>query len=388
MQKKIKAKIENLKYRPGRSMKSAELKEYDFSVFDINDASSSGIVKIDDKNRLAYSKWVTPKRTRSYPFARIYDTYNFGGKRITIIPIIKDEGIGASKNKSNNDRINFITLSWMNLANVFVILAWYSDADKKNDYRITKQRFDNKYVAEKIKEISEYQLDAHHWNNEDFIKTFCPVYKKAVSSYEKIEKKLSVKMHPTSGHMRFLGKIINEINPKYIDLEKFATETLSKSKLAAAREAVVTHKNEHLYSESDKFVFEIENNLGGKYFLTADEIIVDKTNKILTINEAKNTTTSKMPKVPDIKDGLFKILLFSQIKTLFIDDIEYGYRVGLKLSGSIKTSLRLPNNAKTINIFCDEEELSNPERASIKMLNEEATENNYEIELANNENLL
>lgn len=384
MTRVIKAKIENLKYRAGKSMKDNKLKEYKISNFEINDAAVSGIVEIDNKNKVAYSKWVTPKRTRSYPFARIYDTYNFGGKRVTIIPAIKDEGIGASKNKSNNDRINFITLSWMNLTNVFVILAWYSEAEKKSEYRITNQKFDNKYIKGKIKEISEYQLDAHHWNNEHFINDFRLIYEMAVSSYERIAKKLSVKMHPTSGHNNFLEKIIDDKNPKRISLEKFALITLFKSQLAAAREVVVKHKNEYLSLDSEKLVFEIKNNLGGSYFLTADEIIIDEDRKKLIIQEAKNSTLDKIPKLADIKDGLFKILLFSQIKTISIDDVRYGYRVGLKLTGNLKTSLKLPNDIKTVNVFSKVEKLSKPEVASVNMLNEEATKNNYEIEITHN----
>jgi hypothetical protein len=365
-------------------MRANKLNEYKLTNFDINNASASGIVEINSKNKIAYSKWVTPKRTRSYPFARIYDTYNFGGKRITIIPIIKDEGIGASKNKSNNDRINFITLSWMNLTNVFVILAWYSDAEKKNKYRITNQKFEKNYITKKIKEISEYQLDAHHWNNEHFRKDFRDVYEKAVSAYEKISKNLSVKLHSSSGHKSFLKKIIEKSNPKLISLSSFASETLAKSRLAAAREVIVKHKNEYLSLNSEKLLFEIKNNLGGSYFLTADEIIIDEDKKQLIIQEAKNATAGKLPKSADIKDGLFKILLFSQIKTIYLDDIKYKYKVGLKLTGNLSSSLQLPTNKENIDIFIQKEKFSGSDKASIEMLNEEARENNYEIEITNN----
>ena len=384
MAKIIKAKIEKLTYRAGSSMRESNLKEYSLKDFDVNEAAASGIIEIDNKNKIAYSKWVTPKRTRSYPFARIYDTYSFGGKRITIIPVIKDEGIGASKNKSNNDRINFITLSWMNLTNVYVILAWYSDAEKQSDYRITNQKFDVKYIKEKIKEISEYQLDAHHWNNQHFIKDFRGVYEKAVSSYEQISQKLSVQLHPSSGHNTFLKKIIDNSNSKLISLEQFASETLAKSKMAAAREVVVKHKNEYLSLDSEKLVFEIKNNLGGSYFLTADEIIIDEDKKQLVIQEAKNATSEKIPKGADIKDGLFKILLFSQIKTIYLDDVKYDYKVSLKLTGCLSSSIRLPNTQKEIDLFAAKENISKSDKASIVMLNEEATENNYEVEITNN----
>lgn len=383
MAKIIKAKIENLNYRAGNTMKNTKLKEYKLENFDINEASASGIVEIDKKNKIAYSKWVTPKRTRSYPFARIYDTYSFGGKRITIIPVIKDEGIGAAKNKSNNDRVNFITLSWMNLTNVFVILAWYSNAEKKDQYRITNQKFDIAYINKKIKEISEYQFDAHHWNNKHFTEDFVFAYKNAVSSYENISKNLKVKMHPSSGHNQFLEKIISD-NKSKIDLGKFAFETLGKSKLAAAREITVLHKREFLTKDSVKPIFEMQNNLGGNYYLTSDEIFIDEKSKKVIIQESKNATDGRLPKDADIKDGLFKILLFSQIKDLKIDAVKYDYSVSLKLTGKISSSVSLPARKEIIDEFIAKERFSNSEANLVKMLDEEAVANNYKIMITNN----
>lgn len=382
MAKIIKAKIENLNYRAGKTMKNTKLKEYKLGNFDINEATASGIVEIDSKNKIAYSKWVTPKRTRSYPFARIYDTYSFGGKRITVIPVIKDEGIGAARNKSNNDRVNFITLSWMNLTNVFVILAWYSEAEKKDEYRITGQKFDIAYVNKKIKEISEYQFDAHHWNNKHFTEDFVSIYKKAVSSYEKISKELEVKMHASQGHNQFLEKIISSDKTK-IDLDKFAVETLGKSKLAAARETSTTHKREFLTENSEKPIFEMQNNLGGNYYLTSDEIFIDEKSKKVIIQESKNATDGRLPKEADIKDGLFKILLFSQIKDLKIDDVKYQYSVSLKLTGTISTSISLPAEKAAIENFIKKENFSNSEAKLIIMLDEEAIENKYKIMITN-----
>ena len=81
---------------------------YDITRFDVNQAQASGLIDLGTSgNNLAFSKWVSPKRTRSYPFARIYNTFHFNTKKVTIIPIIKDEGAGTQ----NNDRINFITFS-------------------------------------------------------------------------------------------------------------------------------------------------------------------------------------------------------------------------------------------------------------------------------------
>ncbi len=66
------------------------LKEINLDTFNVNQGNSYGLIK-SPATEIAYSQWVSPKRTRSYPFARIYNTYN-SSKVLTIIPVIKDEG--------------------------------------------------------------------------------------------------------------------------------------------------------------------------------------------------------------------------------------------------------------------------------------------------------
>jgi hypothetical protein len=137
----------------------SKLETYDINNFNINSAKTFGKISLDSaENYIAFSKWVSPKRTRSYSFARIYNTYHLNSKIVTVIPIIKDEGIDG-----DNDRINFITLSWMNLLNVYIILAWYEQADVvPNKNKITKQKMNADYVKQKILEISNYHSTALH----------------------------------------------------------------------------------------------------------------------------------------------------------------------------------------------------------------------------------
>ena len=65
------------------------LKIFDLEDFDINEASSYGIISFDNIE-VAFSKWVSPKRSRSYPFTKIYNTYN-ASQIITVILVIKSE---------------------------------------------------------------------------------------------------------------------------------------------------------------------------------------------------------------------------------------------------------------------------------------------------------
>ncbi|MGC9043411.1 MAG: hypothetical protein ACP5KG_06100, partial [Myxococcota bacterium] len=75
------------------------------------------------------SWWVSPKRTRSYPDARVYDTLSFEGKKVTIIPIINDEG-----REGDRDFLQWDTISLMSLLGVYVIIGYYKNAEKSKRY--------------------------------------------------------------------------------------------------------------------------------------------------------------------------------------------------------------------------------------------------------------
>ena len=113
-------KITGIKYKV---LLSEDLKEVAIKDFDINETPSCCLVT-NNKNTFAISKWVSPKRSRSYPFERVFNTLSIS-KKITVIPIIKDEGA-----KGDRDFIQWDTISLMSLLDVFVIFAYYSKAEK------------------------------------------------------------------------------------------------------------------------------------------------------------------------------------------------------------------------------------------------------------------
>ncbi|MEI6436982.1 MAG: hypothetical protein WCP32_19325, partial [Bacteroidota bacterium] len=63
-------KITGIKYKV---ILSDDLKKVDVNKFNINEIPSACLIN-DNKNSLAISKWVSPKRTRSYPFERVFNT--------------------------------------------------------------------------------------------------------------------------------------------------------------------------------------------------------------------------------------------------------------------------------------------------------------------------
>lgn len=328
----------------------ADLPTYNWDEFDINAARSACKVRLPNGTEIALSKWTGPKRTRTYPLARVYDTYSHGGKIITVIPIIKDEGKGERQNDTNLDRVNFITLSWMSLMNVYVILAWYSDASKKDNYRITHQRLENAYVRQKIEEIVQYRMDAHHWNRDHFERDFVFVYEQALRSYEKIAKKLGVAMHSQEGLRKFLDEVRSSDDRTKLDLGKYAELSLPTSERAALREAVTAHRLEHSQVGSAKGFFEVRNYLGGVYYLTADEVLFEDDERVI-IQESKNSTKHFLPLLSDIKDGLFKLLLFSQLSELRIGDTRLQFTPRLRLTGRFSGRLILPSEDATVQQF-------------------------------------
>ncbi|MEM9541132.1 MAG: hypothetical protein AAGA60_16720, partial [Cyanobacteria bacterium P01_E01_bin.42] len=84
--------IEGIQYQV---ISTQKIRTLEFNDFDINDAPSSCIIR-DNVNEIALSKWVSHKITRSYPYARVYDTIQ-KNKRSTVIPVIKDEGIDGDR---------------------------------------------------------------------------------------------------------------------------------------------------------------------------------------------------------------------------------------------------------------------------------------------------
>ena len=369
----VKGFIPDVRYKTFLEKKN--LKTYDIAQFNVNNADQSGLIDLGETcNCLAYSKWKGPKRTRTYPLTYIYDIYHLNTKRITIIPIIKDEGADT-----NNDRINGITFSWMSLINVYIILAWYEDAEKKNgtNNRITNQVLNTESVQEKLLEISEYQSTALHWNTTHFKEDFKRVFLKAVESYEKIAEKENVELHKTQNHLKTLEKY--KVDDQFC-LETFKKESLSSSEKAALRETLTLHKLESL-SEVPKGFFTISNYLGGEYYLTSDGILWE--NNQLVIEESKNTTKEKLPTNNDIKDGLFKLILYSNMEQVAFDDMEdVPFITRLRLTGDLTGTLSLPCAPRLVSTFCRENNLKPAKQKTIILLNQEADRNNLQIQIA------
>ena len=369
--------IRNIQYK---AFLTEDLPQHSIDEFNINEAGTYGKITFKD-GEIAFSKWVSPKRTRSYPFERIYNTLN-SRTRLTVIPVLKDEGVDGDL-----DRIQYSTISWMNLMNVHIVLAYYDKARKnirplqsaKN--KITIQEFNKDVVNKQILEIIEDQQQSSlHWNLALIGNHFTDIYRLALDSYENISKNTGVKVHDRSTQEQYLAIIMR-------DFHKFRDISLRGSKGASIREIQTTHEHEYL-SDGMKASFEIENYLGGIYYLTADEVIKEETNDAYVIQESKNSSEGFLPSLSDIKDGLFKLILFANLHYLMLDSVSMEFRTRLKLTGKRVTgTLFMPCDENALAEFLDinKGNYSKREAETIYKLNLESSNNQkLEIQISSN----
>ena len=342
-----------------------ELNEINIADFDINKMPSCCIIK-SEKYNFAISKWVSPKRTRSYPFERVYNTLSVS-KKYTVIPIIKDEG-----SEGDRDFIQWDTISLMSLLDVYVILAYYQKAEKHStrENKITNQEFDNEYVISKIEEIGNYHSSALHWNLKEIKDCLPYLIDKVKQNYSQISNQLDISFHGAKGIEKFKKQFEFGFN-------NFMETSRDKAKEAQHREHLTVQPKEVLTTNT-KATITIKNYLGGLYYLTTDEIDI-KGNKLYLI-EGKHSANSKLPSLGDIKDGLLKMILYCNLTNTFIGNVSYDVVPTLKLTSSNLTgNLTSKDSEDDIQLFFNRNMLNVSQIELVKTLFEESRLNNFEI---------
>jgi len=344
------AKITGIKYTPLLCKKLHVFKFKDLAKALSKEATF--ILKIDDK-QIAVSWWVSAKRTRSYPYARVYDSLNFIGKKVTIIPIVKDEG-----KEGDRDFLQWDTISLMSLLGVYVIISYYKTAERSSRYKnkITNQRFDIEQIKSEIKKLLSYQSGALHWNVEQ-IKKVGDIGKKALEAYDKISRTLNVEMHSRESAEKRIKKLLE-------GKETFMSLSRELAHKAQMRESITIQPKEKI--TGIKATLTIKNYLGGYYYFTSDEVEINEKNVFLI--EAKHTKENKLPSIGDIKDGLLKMILFTNLEDVKIDGKKYNPIPVLKLTtgGGFKLS-----------------ELNEQQNKILELLKKEAQINKFKILLNN-----
>jgi hypothetical protein len=290
-------------------------------------------------------------------------------KKITVIPIIKDEGADGDR-----DFLQWDTVSLMSLLDVCVIFAYYDKATKNPNYdnKITDFQFNNRYIISKIKEIEQYHSSALHWNLNELKNNLHNIVDQAKRSYAKIEHKTGVKLHDVKGLDNFKAKIGK-------DVETFMEFSREKAQQAQTREILTTQPKESL-STLTKAKITITNYLGGQYFFTVDEILIDKDTVYLI--EGKHFKNSILPSKGDIKDGLLKMILYSNLCEVEVDGVPMKSRAVLKLTstklkGELTSEIPVWDRAA----FLLDNDFSQEQIRFVDELLDEAVENGFEVKM-------
>lgn len=357
----ITGEVGDIRYKP---LLGNNLKKVSTENFDINKSPPAFLL-----GEIAVSRWVSPKRTRSYPYERIYNTLPFP-KRITIIPIIKDEGKSGER-----DFLQFDTFSLMNLLDVYVILGYYTDAQRDASDELTNQTFDNAFILNKLNELNEFKGTAAEWNLKE-LNQVSQVAEKAKTAYQEIAKRTNVELHDEKGIDNFVAKISKS-------LEDFRALSRQKSQKAQGREFVSIQPKEALSSDTKARVT-ITDKSGGLYFLTCDETKIE--GKTLTLMEAKHTVRTKIPSASDIKDGLLKMMLYTSLKNVKVGNRDVTLKVAIRLtSEKLEGSVSSKADDKQVDEFLQKNNFSKNQTGFVKKLFQEARENNFEIILEHGE---
>lgn len=357
----ISGEVEKINYK---QFVNDTLRESKLENFDIN-KSTSAFTLSNGGEKIAVSRWISPKRTRSYPYERVYDTLAQTGRKVTIIPVVKDEGLGGDR-----DFLQWDTISLLSLLDVHVVLAYYDSAEKnaKRPDQITAQKFDSAYISARLNEIYAFKGTAREWNERE-AKQLKAIFEKARLAYRKISGETKTYLHDES--------TLNDLI-KYAETpQKFIEFSRAKSQKAQAREFVTEQPKEALSTDT-KAKVTINNALFGRYFFTCDETKLEA--KTVYLIEAKHSQRSKFPSKNDIKDGLIKMMLYTSLTKVKVGKQPYGLKVQIRLtSNQLKGSTNSDLRAEEIEKFLTDNTFNPSDKNFFTKLFQEARENKFTI---------
>jgi hypothetical protein len=154
-----------------------------------------------------------------------------------------------------------------------------------------------------------------------------------------------------------------------------------KAKKAQSREMQTTQPKESL-STNTKAKITITNYLGGQYFFTVDEVVIDKDTVYLI--ESKHSKQTILPSKGDIKDGLLKMILYSNLCEVEVDGKKMKSKAVLKLtSEKLKGEITAESRAFDRGMFITENNIKAELQVLISYLCNEANENGFVVKISN-----
>jgi len=270
----------------------------------------------------------------------------------------------------DRDFLQWDTISLLSLLDVRVVLAYYGEAEKntRRADQITSQKFDNNYIRARLKEVFEFKGTPREWNERE-AKQLKAMFEKAKAAYAEISRQTKTYLHDAAA----LDELI-----KYAETpEKFIEFSRRKAQTAQNRESQTVQPKESLSSDT-KAKVTINNALFGRYFFTCDETRVE--GKTVFLIEAKHTARAKFPSKNDIKDGLVKMMLYTNLANVKIGKNPFDSRAMLRLtSKQIKGSIKSDEKTEELEKFFADNNFALKDREFFRKLFEEARANKFTI---------
>jgi hypothetical protein len=109
---------------------------------------------------------------------------------------------------------------------------------------------------------------------------------------------------------------------------KFQSNSRELASSAQNREYQTTQPKESVIE--NKATITIKNYLGGYYYFTVDEVLVYSDHLFLI--EKKHSENSLIPSIADIKDGLIKMMLYTNFSEVWVSDKHFSHHPTLGLT--------------------------------------------------------
>jgi hypothetical protein len=220
-----------------------------------------------------------------------------------------------------------------------------------------------------MKELQTFKGTATEWNLKE-LQNISQLLEKAKTAYAEIALKTGVVLHEEKGIENF-AKRINK------SLEEFRLFSRQKSQSAQNREFQMIQPREALATDTKARVT-ISDRSGGKYFFTCDETKFE--NDTIYLIEAKHSSRAKMPSPSDIKDGLLKMMLYSNLKNVRLGNKNVSSRAAVRLTSSkLEGSISSESPEKDLENFLQTNQFNANQSGFIKKLFQEAQQNNFVI---------
>ncbi len=143
--------------------------------------------------------------------------------------------------------------------------------------------------------------------------------------------------------------------------DEFMSLSRQLAEMAQRRESLTEQPKEHL--SGTKGIITIQNYLGGFYYFTSDEVEVK--GKDVYLIEGKHSR-GFLPSIGDIKDGLIKMILFTNLEDVKMNGKSYNPKPVLKL---------------TVENHFDSTNLNFSQKRNLELLRKEAKQNGFEIQI-------